>query len=263
MGADGLRAYAQASYGVELTADEARRWREAWLGLFPEMRRYLDGGDTLMRVGETLDLNAYPDSFSTISEETGAAIVLRVASGATGTSTGRVFSPDEMAWAWGEIAASRAGRMKGLSDDIAAHRGSRDLQRAIQAGYTAAIFTGRVRADCTYTESRNWPFQALAADGAKLALYDLIQAGHRVVAFIHDEVLVEIPETADLTAAAEDVRRRMVDAMRLVCPDVEIRAEYAAMRRWQKGAVAVRDLYGHLIPYEIQLPRRTAGGEAT
>lgn len=259
MGQNGLRAYARASYGVGLTVDEAQRWREAWLNLFPEMRRYLDGGDTLTRVGGTLDLSTYPDSFSMLSEETAAAIVLRVAGGATGTSAGRVFSAEEVSWSWGQIAASRAGRMKGLSDDIAAHHGSHDLQRAIQPGYTAAVPTGRLRADCTYTESRNWPFQALAADGAKLALYELIRAGYRVVAFIHDEVLVEIPETADLTAAAKDVERRMVDAMRWVCPDVEIRVEYAAMRRWNKRAQPMFDAESRLIPWSEPVSVHAAG----
>ena len=49
---------------------------------------------------------------------------------------------------------------------------------------------------------------------------------------------------------AEDVSRIMVEAMRNVCPDVDIRTEYAVMRRWSKHAKAAYDPQGRLIPYE-------------
>ena len=121
-------------------------------------------------------------------------------------------------------------------------------------GLPAVITTGRVRADCSFTERHNWPFQALAADGAKLALYALMRAGYRVAAFIHDEVLVEVPERADCREAADDISRIMVESMRLVCPDVAIRTEYAVMRRWSKDAKAVYDKDGRLLPYEDAAP---------
>ena len=93
------------------------------------------------------------------------------------------------------------------------------------------------------------PFQGLASDGAKLALYELNRAGYRVVAFIHDEVLVEVPERDDYREPAEDISRIMIAAMKQVCPDVEIRTEFAVMRRWDKAAKAVYDAQGRLIPF--------------
>jgi hypothetical protein len=42
----------------------------------------------------------------------------------------------------------------------------------------------------------------------------------------------------------------MVEAMRQVCPDVEIRTECVVMRRWSKHAQATYDPQGRLIPYE-------------
>ena len=71
-----------------------------------------------------------------------------------------------------------------------------------------------------------------------------------MAAFIHDEVLVEVPEAPDYRAVAEDVSRIMVEAMRNVCPDVDIRTECAVMRRWSKHAKAAYDPQGRLIPYE-------------
>ena len=63
----------------------------------------------------------------------------------------------------------------------------------------------------------------------------------------HDEVIVEVPESADYKTAAEGISTCMIHAMRRVCPDVEIRTEYAVMRRWRKGASAVYDEEGRLI----------------
>ena len=71
-----------------------------------------------------------------------------------------------------------------------------------------------------------------------------------MAAFIHDEVLVEVPEAPDYRDVAEDVSRIMVEAMREVCPDVEIRTECAVMRRWNKHAQATCDEAGRLVPCE-------------
>ena len=176
--------------------------------------------------------------------------MLRVAGGHVDSTAGRAYSPQEIDWAWRRIAKAGAGRTKELAADIAARRGSSDLQDALDRARVVTIPTGRVRAGCSYTESCNWPFQALAADGAKLALYRLERAGYRTAAFIHDEVLVEVPEAPDYRDVAEDVSRIMVEAMREVCPDVEIRTECAVMRRWNKHAQATCDEAGRLVPCE-------------
>jgi len=247
MGAGGLQAYARSSYQVELTVEEACTWKDTWLELFPEMGSYLEDHDSLTRFGSTLDLASYPGNGGSIPPQAAAGIVIRVAGGRTETTMGRAFSDEETHWAWEQIARSRAGRIGRLKTDIEARRGSPELQREVTPGEVVAISTGRICADRTYTKARNWPFQALAADGAKLALYDLMQAGYKVVAFIHDEVIVEVPESADYKTAAEGISTCMIHAMRRVCPDVEIRTEYAVMRRWRKGASAVYDEEGRLI----------------
>lgn len=250
MGLRGLQAYAQASYGVNIALDEAERWRAVWLSLFPEMQEYLQQEDDLARLGETLDMDSHPDASMMLSASAAAGLVMRVSGGACESSSGRVFSKDEIAWAWKQIAEGRAGLVKTLAESIRLRRGSPELRRAVMPGIPAVIPTGRIRADCSYTERHNWGFQALAADGAKLALYGLMRAGHLVVAFIHDEVLVEVPECDDYRDVAEGISRIMVDSMRLVCSDVEIRTEYAAMKRWQKDAKAVYDERGRLIPFD-------------
>jgi hypothetical protein len=56
--------------------------------------------------------------------------------------------------------------------------------------------------------------QGLAADGAKLAMYRLGREGYRVVNFIHDEFLIELPDDADHFAQACRIERILVEEMR-------------------------------------------------
>src|SRR5205823_4356105 len=107
--------------------------------------------------------------------------------------------------------------------------------------------TGRLRGRASYTARHNTMFQGLAADGAKLGLWRLWRAGYRIVNFIHDEVLIEVPAGADLGHHAEEIRRLMLEGMQEVVPDVQIDVEYAATERWYKSAKAVRDEHDTLL----------------
>jgi hypothetical protein len=57
----------------------------------------------------------------------------------------------------------------------------------------ACTLTGLIRCGVGYCDGANLPFQGLAAAGAKEALWKLLYADYRVKAFIHDEVLVDLP----------------------------------------------------------------------
>jgi DNA polymerase I-like protein with 3'-5' exonuclease and polymerase domains len=118
--------------------------------------------------------------------------------------------------------------------------------------------SGRIRGRTRYTAACNTFFQGLAADGAKTALYDLQKScylrsgalyGSRAVAFIHDEVIMEHPEES-ASERAQIQAEMMVKSMQAVCPDVKISASPALMRCWYKGADAVYDGRGQLIPWE-------------
>ncbi|MEI6166530.1 MAG: DNA polymerase [bacterium] len=247
MSAKSLGGYAASAYGVHLTVEEAESWQTKWVDLFPEMELYLDTGNTLDQLGAELDLDSFPGGH--LRSEAAAAIMMRVAGGKSESSMGREFSPEEINWAWEQIENSPANRYKITREAIKTRQGSRLLQRLIVPGTTVSIPTGRVKSNCRRNQELNMPFQGLASDGAKLALYELNRAGYRVVAFIHDEVLVEVPERDDYREPAEDISRIMIAAMKQVCPDVEIRTEFAVMRRWDKAAKAVYDAQGRLIPF--------------
>ena len=121
--------------------------------------------------------------------------------------------------------------------------------------------SGRLRGGTNYCAGCNTFFQGLAADGAKNAIWEVMKEcyvdeesplyGCRPVAFIHDELLVEVPEgIEERTAAANRLAEVMVEAMKVYIPDVKIEAEPAAMRRWYKGAEEARDAEGRLLCWD-------------
>lgn len=119
--------------------------------------------------------------------------------------------------------------------------------------------SGRVRGDVTYTSGSNTMFQGLASDLAKYAVWlisracycepDSVLFGSRLLAFIHDEVIVESPEDKSHECALE-VERLMCQAGKYFCPDVPIAAEAALMVHWVKKAEPIYE-GGRLVPYDL------------
>ena len=93
--------------------------------------------------------------------------------------------------------------------------------------------TGRLRADTTYCAEKNTPFQGLAADGAKIALYNLMTNGFKLVGFVHDEVITEVhkEKIEEMRVLQEQI---MVQSMQVVVPDVAIRVESTISERYCK-----------------------------
>ena len=71
-------------------------------------------------------------------------------------------------------------------------------------------------------QSCNTPFSGLAADGAKLAMWSLTRAGYHIVAFVHDEILIELPIGCDYTREARLIEDLMCSAMSHVCPGISV-----------------------------------------
>ena len=95
------------------------------------------------------------------------------------------------------------------------------------------------------TGSRLFGSIAVPARGAG----DASCAGYRCVAFIHDEILVELPLEADHAAEARRIDRMMCQAMQELTGTVPIECEHALMERWYKQAEAVYDAEGKLVPW--------------
>jgi|GEM_PF-5922826 len=99
--------------------------------------------------------------------------------------------------------------------------------------YWQMSLTGRKRARCTYTAFLNTHFQGLAADGAKIALYESFKAGLKMVGFVHDAIIYECPKE-DGNAVLDKASGIMVNAMQQVVPSITIRVEGEIKDRYSK-----------------------------
>lgn len=177
----------------------------------------------------------------------------------------------EYAWSdWGvKIPVDRVRELKARWLDL--YPEVRDYFAAVSARCDAGggsfdlvqPYSGRLRGSVKYCDGCNSPFQGLAADATKAALYracreswvpasppsPLLRA--RPVLFMHDEIIAEARE-ARAPEAAERLAVVMVEELALRCPDVAeaCRAEPWVARRWSKDVEPVRDAGGRLIPWD-------------
>ncbi len=110
---------------------------------------------------------------------------------------------------------------------------------------------GMVRRGATFCAAANGTgLQTPSAEGAAgFALFKLSEAcwrnpndilyGCRIVAFIHDEFIVEMPDDNLMHERAHRISELMVDGMGLIMKDVRVEAEPVLTRRWLKGAKQV------------------------
>lgn len=155
-------------------------------------------------------------------------------------------------------------------------------------------FSLRLRAGATYCSGCNSVFQGLLADVAKRAGWYLFKAcylspsvlldlgirlqekphssreehelnihqatpiyGCRPINFIHDQFLVEAPETRG-DAAANVTGLLMDRAGEEILPDVPVKCEPILARRWSKRAGKVKDKEGRLLAWELDVLARKA-----
>jgi hypothetical protein len=119
-----------------------------------------------------------------------------------------------------------------------------------------------VRRGATVAAGANTHFQGL---GAILEAYvgwvitmeifcgngPLRRSGARLVNFVHDEFLAEVP-LVWVTEVAVQLETIMATAPRKYLPDVKIKSDAKAMMRWSKKAKTVRK-NGELVPWDLDL----------
>jgi hypothetical protein len=270
MGLRGLQRYARASYGVVLTTEQVKELSDAWFREFPEMREFLAderekgwlGVAVLLGLTPTDHAEAtgdrrfvrHPDAARQAGEPTKffGAMCLKVLRQAdpTKVKSGEPYPSSDVAYFWSRAAAVGARLPKWAAAAVGRREPSPRLALVVLGlADREGVFTltGRLRASAGYCQRHNTVFQGLASDGAKLALWKLWRAGYRVVNFVHDQCLVEVPAGADLTAEAESIRKLMIGGMVEVVPDVRVDVSYAATDRWYKEAEATYDPAGRLV----------------
>jgi DNA polymerase I-like protein with 3'-5' exonuclease and polymerase domains len=253
MGVNSLRQYARKNYGAELTEDEAQTLYDIWFDEFPEMSSFLK------------------DQGSAVSPGVAIANLLSITEAGFAQATGQhnsSYTPNIEMLGWmarkvfsDESPTSRDGRQYDESVcghfwmllDTIADRLTEKQQNAVQNRVPSKdladtvmrladqkgvlTLTGRLRSHTAYCARHNTIFQGLAADGAKLAVWKLWRNGFRIVNFVHDEVLIEVPKQDDpalYKELEEMVKRLMIEGMREVVPDVNIKVESSISDCWTK-----------------------------
>ena len=253
LGLKSFMNYAAANYKQFFDETEAGALKDSWLDTFPEIKEYLafDEMELLKNSGLLSSCGDYPGSGG---ESAGLWAFRRIISGEQTTKTWqREYSFDEIEWAFQIIENVEFPGKERFEKAIAKRRGLPSLWKNFALSLCHLVFdSGRVQANVGYADSKNNPFQGLAADGAKEGLYDLIKAGYRVVNFIHDEYLIEVPVDADLKFVQSDVESRLITAMSKYCPDVRIEVESAWMDCWQKDVSLTLSDDGRLLPRAVK-----------
>ncbi|QGJ68585.1 Hypothetical protein PBC10988_2460 [Planctomycetales bacterium 10988] len=273
MGDKALQRYAKESYGVDLDEAETRELSETWTKLFPETEEFLkryECYNTGYKVALFLNLADSPRTDTRIDQPSGTSgigtalsfkdlsilgwmCLKTLAVSEPVSAEGYRYSQHDINFFWSAVQRCvdhfPTDLQPFIRDRTATPRLSNWIRKEVDK-FPVFTLTGRLRASANYTARHNTIFQGLAADGAKLALWKLLRHGFKVVNFIHDEFLIEVPESSNLKQQAEKIKQLMIEGMREVILDLPIEVEYAAMRRWYKDAEAVYDEQGRLVPWE-------------
>jgi DNA polymerase I-like protein with 3'-5' exonuclease and polymerase domains len=246
LGAASLVTYARFSYGVTITLEQANLFRSMLTTtVYPELALYLADDPAQMlavalRVGADAVRNRFPYQWQ-------YGLLRRVTEGHTCKADGTPYPQARVDAIWNTLA--RLNQNPNLEQAIADRDTSSSSPVRRMLTSPVATLTGRIRGKVSFTAARNTPFSGLAADGAKLAMWQLLLAGYRVVAFVHDEFVIELPRDADHTREAERVNSICCGSMQQLLGDIPVACEYSLADRWYKQATAVRDGAGNLIAW--------------
>jgi hypothetical protein len=258
MGPNALIRSARLGYGIEITAEEEKSYRAAYWAMCPELRLHLKdeydlGGNVAHAFGLTpagyRAATGRPAGDDDVSWLGG--MLLKVLGDAAPTTRGRdeapprCYEPREIDYFWDRAIRWVNASNRGLKADVREkllrrepHFSLRNAVRDLMGRREVFTATGRLRANATYTASRNTIFQGPAADGAILGLWRLWRAGYRIVNFVHDQVVVETPES-DLSAQIADIENLMRAGMQEAVPGVTARVRSIVVRSFNKNELVV------------------------
>lgn len=224
LGAEKFVAYASASTGgkVKFTKAEAKAAKELWLSTFEEMRLWL--------ADKTEDAIRYQLGPAAAKVWARASWLTRKAATDWLRGAEQTGAMEERGRELIECVC-RSAKRHDLT--VAAEDGERTPELKKIVKYRGTTTTGRVRADTDYTTTCNGAFQGATADGAKEAMWKLMAAGFKLKIYVHDEVVVELPEK---TAAREvkRVEQIMNDAMNDVLGDIPSAVDSHVGPAWAK-----------------------------
>jgi hypothetical protein len=242
MGPRGLRQVAKAGYGLDLTEEEVQQRIAAYHRLCPELTEFLrddvDAGEVIAaELGLTPAryyeaVGTYHDPHdpegTTPAPWLGGMLLKVLRDEAPQTKDGRPYTPEAVGFFWDQAQRLPAPLQPGERAKLLARRPDRRLWAAVRnwAGRRPVFtVTGRLRANTTFCSSRNCIFQGAAADGALLGLWLVWRAGHQIVDFVHDQLVVQCPADGKVKDRVADVERLMREGMAQVVPGMLVKVE--------------------------------------
>lgn len=226
--------YAKAGYNLTVTQEEAEVLKSKWHEAFPETIEYLK---------DPLEDKWDWDSSPFNNREMAKAIFKRIIRGATESKAGNPYNQNVISWVYNHVLP----KVNPYYADKAVF--GEDCYKALLT--TETSLTGRVCRNRGYCQGKNYHFQSLAADIAKLAGYNLLKKSYKLVGFIHDEFLIEIPLTEDLKQVEHDVIQEMLNAAKELSPNVKYSVEGTYMQLWSKNAKTIINEDGSYTPWSI------------
>jgi len=249
-----LRQVAKASYGIDLTLEEVEGRIAAYHRLCPELDGYLDDevdGSRILAEALNLTPARYHDAIGTYHDPGDAANhtpqgwvagmllkVLRDPAPATSRTPGRPYTPEEIAFFWEAAQGAPIPLKPKLRDMLEGRRPHKQLWEAVRrwAGRRPVFtVTGRLRANATFSSSRNCVFQGAAADGAVLGMWLVWRAGHKLVDFVHDQLVVESPADDRVPERVVEIEGLMKRGMLMVVPGMNVKVETVVTRSLNKA----------------------------
>ena len=263
MGAERLRRIAKSSYDLDLTHEEVKQRIEAYHSLCPELDRYLDDEvDGSQVLAEALGLTPalYHQAIGTYYDPTdprnlvpqgwvaGMLLkVLRDPAPATSRTPGRPYTSEEIDFFWERARGVPIKLKERLLNRLQLRRPDKQLWEAVRrwAGRRPVFtVTGRLRANASFSSSRNCVFQGAAADGAILGLWLVWRAGHKLVDFIHDQLVVESPADDRVLERVAEIEALMRRGMLMIVPGMNVKVETVVTRSLNKADLDPRYLPG-------------------
>ena len=219
LGRESLRRTAKQSYGLTMTEEDIDRVTAGYKQLNPGLEKHLKSGKGLgARLAEVFELpggNAGWELYKIVAGK----------SGVPAEDQGDYWERLERIVDLAGFGAIKGKRMLEL---VRARQPDPELAKWVRIVADREPYlssTGRIRNNAGFGASRNGVFQSVAADGALLSLWNLYRAGFVPVAFIHDEIIVEVPREGPNKQLMARLSQIMTDTMSEVLGGIPVKVE--------------------------------------